>query len=73
MLERTELLGAVSILYGSIVLDSNSEGSSGGIKLTPELERQSILILQAWVPKKFQIFQHDSTNRLYIMISSLKV
>ena len=51
MLERTELLGAVSILYGSIVLDSNSEGSSGGIKLTPELERQSILILQAWVAK----------------------
>lgn len=47
MLERTELLGAVSILYGSIVLDHNSDGSSSGITLTPESERTAMLILQA--------------------------
>lgn len=47
MLERTELLGAVSILYGSVVLDNNSDGTSNGIILTAESERSAMLILQA--------------------------
>ena len=73
MLERTELLGAVSILYGSIVLDSNSEGSSGGIKLTPELERQSILILQAMVTKIFLIEKYLFLKGDYKRLNGLKI
>jgi len=47
MLERTELLGGVSVLYGSIVLEQNSDNLHGGIKLSPAIERTTMLILRS--------------------------
>ena len=47
MLKKTELLGAVSVLYGSIVLERNSQSGTEGIILNAESERTSMLVLQA--------------------------
>lgn len=44
---RTELLGGVSVLYGSIVLEQNSDNQHGGIKLSPAIERTTMLILRS--------------------------
>ena len=46
MLKKTELLGAVSVLYGSIVLERNSQSGTEGIILNAESERTSMLVLQ---------------------------
>ena len=42
-----KLSGAVSILYGSIVLEKNSQNGTEGIILDAEAERTSMLVLQA--------------------------
>lgn len=47
MLRKTELLGAVTILYGLIVLEKNSTNPTQGIILNAEAERTSMLVLQA--------------------------
>ena len=40
------MLGGVSVLYGSIVLEQNSDNQHGGIKLSPAIERTTMLILR---------------------------
>ena len=47
MLKKTELLSAVSVLYGSIVIERNSQSGTEGIILNAESERTSMLVLQA--------------------------
>ena len=47
MLRKTELLGAVTILYGLIVMEKNSTNPTQGIILNAEAERTSMLVLQA--------------------------
>ena len=63
MLKKTELLGAVSVLYGSIVLERNSQSGTEGIILNAESERTSMLVLQGEfsIQSPLQLRYHFST------------